>query len=402
MAVKMTDEQLGFWRELLAPFADHELSVKKISGRDFTYIDKRSLANRLDSVVGPDGWYTEYRDEGGRGLVCRLHLCVPTGPNGSRVFMFKEEGGADEGMTKKVGGGSEEDVDNNFKSEFTNAFRRAAQDAWGIGRYLYQKGIPSFLDPNASAPAPGHAAQPAHAPRATPPSPPQSPVPHSAAPAATPNYGNSPAQSQAVTPPQGQRTFDNFKIPRPGKSVFAWAKEMEKTFETRLLDGMNADAAEYGFPKVFADWTEDQVNAVAMNVIRHIKTLPTYKGQFDHMNTGPDSGIDTSPGDVRPGVTVDNIVQPNLSDLRKTLMDLMQEHVVKSIGRKAEASELKAAFGQIAANCKNGAGNMGEIPESLSGLIDVIWLENMIAFVRDQIRNTVQSQVPATGDQIPF
>ena len=40
------------------------------------------------------------------------------------------------------------DADNDEKSGYTNALRRAAQDAWGIGRYLYNKGIPGFIDPN--------------------------------------------------------------------------------------------------------------------------------------------------------------------------------------------------------------------------------------------------------------
>ncbi len=67
--------------------------------------------------------------------------------------MSKEDGGSDEEMTKKQGGQQIKDVDNSFKSELTNAFRRAAQDAWGIGRYLYQKGVPLFLDPSIPAEA---------------------------------------------------------------------------------------------------------------------------------------------------------------------------------------------------------------------------------------------------------
>ena len=152
MPVKMTREQLEFWRELLAPFPGEALSVKSVGGRDLTYIDKRSLANRLDSVVGPNGWYAEYRDAGGRGLICKLFIYVPM-PDGTWGWMSKEDGGSDEEMTKKQGGQQIKDVDNSFKSELTNAFRRAAQDAWGIGRYLYQKGIPLFLDPSIPAEA---------------------------------------------------------------------------------------------------------------------------------------------------------------------------------------------------------------------------------------------------------
>src|SRR3954464_15642842 len=101
MPGKQNREQLEFWRELLAPFPSDALSVKRIGGNELTYIDKRSLENRLDTVLGPDGGYPEYRDEGGRGLVCRLHLYVPT--REGWAWKHKEDGGADESMTKKVG-----------------------------------------------------------------------------------------------------------------------------------------------------------------------------------------------------------------------------------------------------------------------------------------------------------
>jgi hypothetical protein len=146
--IQMSPKQLEFWRALCAPFADHELSVKKINGNDLTYIDKRSLSNRLDTVCGPHGWYPEYRDAGGRSLICKLHILVPTSDN-VWLWIAKEDGGGEESMTKKVAGNQVEDVDNNLKSEFTNAFRRAAQDAWGIGRYLYNKGVPAWFDRNA-------------------------------------------------------------------------------------------------------------------------------------------------------------------------------------------------------------------------------------------------------------
>jgi hypothetical protein len=178
---------------------------------------------------------------------------------------------------------------------------------------------------------------------------------------------------------------------------------MEKEFETRIVNGMQGGGSDRGWGTVFSDWNAEQVEVIAKEAIAHIKTLPTYKGQFDHIDTSAGEQVDQSPN-ASPPPTVDNIVKPDLGVLRKTLMSLMQEHVLKSIGREATATELKAAFGQIASHCPNGAGHMGEVPESLAGLVDVLWLERMIAFVRDQIRNVPQVQVgnEQASSDIPF
>jgi hypothetical protein len=55
MPVSMAPHQLAFWRELLAPFPKEVLSETSRGGKKLTYIDKRSITNRLDSVLGPDG-----------------------------------------------------------------------------------------------------------------------------------------------------------------------------------------------------------------------------------------------------------------------------------------------------------------------------------------------------------
>lgn len=264
MIAQITPDQLAFWRALLAPFADHELSVVPSRGskKELTYLDKRALENRLDTVCGPHGWYPEY-EATARGYKCRLHLLVSMA-NGSWVWMHKEDGAGFEemGSLDKQTGEREADVDNDEKSGYTNALRRAAQDAWGIGRYLYQKGVPLWLDLDARP----LAALPASAPLA-----PRPRAEYDGAPAPQPPAGN------------GPRTFDNFKIPRPGKAVFAWAKEMEKEFETQLTNGMKREAINRGYSPTFTDWDEAQVQDICTGVINFVMTLPTYKGQFDHM-----------------------------------------------------------------------------------------------------------------------
>ena len=94
-----------------------------------------------------------------RGYRCRLHILVPSHdaqpgqPPHVRTgweWIAKEDGAGFEemGALNRQTGEWEADVDNDEKSGYTNALRRAAQDARGIGHYLYNKGLPGFLDPN--------------------------------------------------------------------------------------------------------------------------------------------------------------------------------------------------------------------------------------------------------------
>jgi len=87
MSIKMSAEQLSYWQTLLAPFYKSELGEVPARGgkKTLTYIDKRALSNRLDSVCGPHGWFIEY-EATTRGYKFRLHILVPTG-NGTWVFM---------------------------------------------------------------------------------------------------------------------------------------------------------------------------------------------------------------------------------------------------------------------------------------------------------------------------
>ena len=111
-------------------------------------------------------------------------------------------------------------------------------------------------------------------------------------------------QAPARRPPH-----DNFKLPKPGKSVFAWTKEMEKTFGTTLVDGMARDGRDLGCGDRFADWNEAQVNSICMNVVAYLRGLAAYRGQYDHLSV--DSGVG---GDKQPrtpqGLTDGSAVPP--------------------------------------------------------------------------------------------
>ena len=395
MPVKLAPHQLAFWREILAPFPDHQLSTTTRAGKTLTYIDKRALTNRLDSVLGPHGWYPEYEPTA-RGYKCRLFLLVPLATEGTEVWMHKEDGAGFEemGSVNKATHEFEYDVDNDEKSGYTNAFRRAAQDAWGIGRYLYNKGIPTFLDPNANA-----SPAPALPPINSYPNPSAPPAELSDRQAPPPSTRDKPAQPSGADP-NGQRQFDNFKIPRPGKSVFAWCKEMEKAFETTLVGGMGSAGEKQGWGKLFGEWNEVQVNTVCLGVIKFLRELPSYKGQFEYLFPGgaPDAAIPTATGSgpntppTTPGI--------NVADLRRKLIASMQALLLKQTGVAPDTAKLKAAFNAIASASKNEHGNLGEIPESLAGLTDAVWVSNMIGLVEQQMAAPAGSNGP--DDDIPF
>ena len=123
------------------------------------YIDARCVLDRLDAVVGADGWQDDYEVLEDGAVVCRLRLRL-----------------AGEWVTKSdVGSESEQgDAGDRRKASFSDALKRAAVK-WGIGRYLYR--LPSQwlgwdvqkkrfteqprLPAAAKAPAPKEAALPA-------------------------------------------------------------------------------------------------------------------------------------------------------------------------------------------------------------------------------------------------
>src|SRR5438477_695592 len=86
------------------------------------YVDARVIQDRLDEVVGVDGWQDEYECLPDGSVVCKLHLRLGT-----------------EWITKTdVGGQSEQpDEGDRRKAAFSDALKRAAVK-FGIGRYLYR------------------------------------------------------------------------------------------------------------------------------------------------------------------------------------------------------------------------------------------------------------------------
>jgi hypothetical protein len=114
-------------RALSAPFDLSEVRFKPavVSGNRalaLAYVDARVIQDRLDEVLGAEGWQDSYRCLPDGSVVCRLRLRL-----------------GDEWVTKMdVGGPSEQpDGGDRMKAAFSDALKRAAVK-FGVGRYLYR------------------------------------------------------------------------------------------------------------------------------------------------------------------------------------------------------------------------------------------------------------------------
>jgi hypothetical protein len=112
---------------LSAPFDLKEVKFKPqvVQGNRalaLAYVDARVIQDRLDEVLGVEGWQDEYECLPDGSVICRLRLRI-----------------GDEWVTKMdVGGPSEQpDGGDRMKAAFSDALKRAAVK-FGVGRYLYR------------------------------------------------------------------------------------------------------------------------------------------------------------------------------------------------------------------------------------------------------------------------
>src|SRR5258708_17977193 len=138
---------------LAAPFDSKEVRVRSQAGRQLHYITARTAMNRLDDVLGPENWWDDYTP-GEHSVLCRLTIRLPDG-----TTVTKCDAGGYAGMP---------DQGDDDKSGFSDGFKRAAAK-FGVARYLYRDGVPSFVRdrepatalPPATNGTPGPSAEPA-------------------------------------------------------------------------------------------------------------------------------------------------------------------------------------------------------------------------------------------------
>lgn len=125
---------------LAAPFPAEEVSWRvgptneksrsedqPVRGQPLCYIDARAVMDRLDSVVGFDGWQCNYTPGVSTSIVCNIAIRFPV--------IYNEQQIGHEWVWKGDGAGATDmEAD---KGALSDAFKRAAV-RWGVGRYLYE------------------------------------------------------------------------------------------------------------------------------------------------------------------------------------------------------------------------------------------------------------------------
>jgi hypothetical protein len=220
---------------LAAPFEAQEVRVRTQGSKQVQYITARTAMNRLDSVVGPENWWDEYVP-GENSVLCRMTIVMPDGQH-----LTKADAGGYAGMP---------DQGDDDKSGFSDAFKRAAVK-FGVGRYLYRDGVPTFVRDREADDKPAPAPE----------------LPRKEA----PKPDGQPSQARPPYPNGGQPE----KPPRSGRALFAWTKEQEQRHEVGLLKYLNSWAKLQDFPGRIVDWDSDQVALAHAEAVRKLQSVST-------------------------------------------------------------------------------------------------------------------------------
>jgi hypothetical protein len=215
---------------LAAPFAREEVKSRPGSqGRQLSYVTATTVSNRLDPVLGPEGWDFEVTPWDNMALIGTLTIRLPDG-----VVIRKSNVGGKAGMQA---------ADDDAKSAASDCLKRCAALV-GVARYLYADGTPDYgQGSTATAPAPQHRPQPPQ-PRAN---------------------GESAQRSG-----DGEKEYGP---PRSGKGLFAWCKETEKKYDVGMLKYLNGWAKLQDFPGRMVDWDDDQVAQAYAEGMRKLQTV---------------------------------------------------------------------------------------------------------------------------------
>ena len=133
----LTENIVEIRKKLAAPFKAEEIewriqqasvSGDKIWAMCLAYVQARAIQDRLDDVLGIDGWKVEYKFPSEFGVIAALSLRI----NG--VWITKEDGA------------EQTDIEA-FKGGISSALKRSAS-AFGLGRYLYdlETGFATIVD----------------------------------------------------------------------------------------------------------------------------------------------------------------------------------------------------------------------------------------------------------------
>jgi hypothetical protein len=207
----MSTKHADIFSALAAPFDRQDLKERPGGrGKNLTYITARTAMNRLDEVLGPEGWSDRFYE------VCNVLFCeiTITLPDGTKVS--KSDGGGFKEMTE----GGKVDQENTDKTGPSDAFKRAAAK-FGIARYLYKDGTADL----------GQTTSGQH---------------RQSAPASN---GQRSGNAKGGTNSQGG-----------GRALYAWAKDEGEKTGKDLVKWLNALGKKRSYPERLVDWSKVQAD----------------------------------------------------------------------------------------------------------------------------------------------
>ncbi|WP_422923099.1 Rad52/Rad22 family DNA repair protein [Singulisphaera sp. PoT] len=211
----------AIFQRLVAKFEPNEVKARAQGGKQLRYVTARTVMNRLDEVLGPANWWDRYIP-GENSVMCRLTIRLADGST-----ITKMDAGGYAGMA---------DSGDDDKSGFSDAFKRAAVK-FGVGRYLYNDGVPEF--------GPVEEAKPQE---------PVVPV------------------TRSTEEPYSEASHDD-ETPRTGKAFFAWVREQEQRYSVGLLKYINEWGKIQEFPNRLIDWDSAQVRHAYGQCLRKLNAL---------------------------------------------------------------------------------------------------------------------------------
>lgn len=253
---------LGIFAALGAAFDPREVRQRTQAGRTFHYITARVAMNRLDDVVGPANWWDEYVP-GENSVLCKLTILLPDGRS-----ITKQDAGGYGGMP---------DQGDDDKAGYSDAFKRACVK-FGLGRYLYNDGVPAFVTP--AEPTSAHQPDPMPA------------RPQPSRQAAPPRDGGRRQQEYNGRSAGQQRDYGD-KAPTSGRAMFAWCKKKEEETGVGMLRYISKWATDQGFPDRMVEWNADHVahaHDEAMRKLGKVAVVPAGPG-----DEGEDQDHDSIP-----------------------------------------------------------------------------------------------------------
>lgn len=251
----MSTKYADLFAALAAPFLPDQVKEREENGRKMKYITERTVANRLDDVLGPENWWSKRTVIGEAIVHCDLTVRLPDGST----------------VTKEnVGTGRPENAKSNpWKTAYSDSLKRAATE-FGIARYLYRDGVPEFVREWVRA-------RPRVELDVTPPPPPSTGQSGVHEPAHD-QRGHMAAEKVAPPASTGHAHHNgngNGSPPRSGKALYAWTKEQEQRHAIGLLKYLNGWAKLQDFPGRMVDWDGEQVSAAYDEAMRKIQSIPT-------------------------------------------------------------------------------------------------------------------------------